>query len=284
MRNDKWRDEGFSRLQFVIFHLSLVICQILFSALASSSAGPYLAGADAAGEQVVLRYLSESARKDAVLSMAVDYTEPGKERLHLEFTWMRKIKQGLASHLLRIETPESAKGKLLLVREKPGGGADYLSYRPGSVLKKKVRITGAREYKFKALTVSVQELIGGELLMYTHEFKGDQTLDGVPCRLVESTLQSRFRNDSGYPRTRIFFRRDTGMPLRWELFGKSGLLEKIISIEEVRKIDGIWTIARARVEDLKKKGRLALTLKVVNYHPDLKDSLFTEEYLRQASR
>src|SRR5437773_8164465 len=165
MRNDKCRDEGFSRVQFVIFHLSLVICQILFCALASPSAGPYLAGADAAGEQVVLRYLSESARKDAVLSMAVDYTEPGKERLHLEFTWMRKIKQGLASHLLRIETPESEKGKLLLVREKPGGGADYLAYRPGSVLKKKVRITGAREYKFKALTVSVQELIGGELLM-----------------------------------------------------------------------------------------------------------------------
>jgi len=252
--------------------------------LASFSPEAYLARADASGEQIVLRYLSESARRNAILSIAVDYTEPGKERLHLEFTWMRKIKQGLASHLLRIETPESEKGKLLLVREKPGGGADYLAYRPSSVLKKKVRIAGAREYKLKGLSISVQELVGGELLMYTHEFKGDETVDGIPCRLVESTLQSRFRNDSGYPRTRIFFRKDTGMPQRWELFGKSDQLEKSIFLEEVRKIDGIWTIARARVEDLKKKGRLVLTLKEVNYHPDLKDSLFTEEYLKQASR
>ncbi len=68
------------------------------------------------------------------------------------------------------------------------------------------------------------------------------------------------------------------------MFGKSDQLEKSIFLEEVRKIDGIWTIARARVEDLKKKGRLVLTLKEVNYHPDLKDSLFTEEYLKQASR
>src|SRR6266536_2941182 len=243
-----------------------------------------LARADASGEQIVLRYLSESARRDAILSMAVDYSEPGKEPLHLEFTWMRRIKQGLASHLLRIETPDSEKGKLRLVREKPGGGADYLAYRPSSALKKKVRITGAREYRLKGLRISVQELIGGELLMYTHEFKGDETVDGIPCRLVESTLQSRFRNDSGYTRTRIFFRRDTGMPLRWELFGKSGEVEKIIFIEEVRKIDGTWTIGHARVEDLKNKGRLALSLKQANYHPDLKDSLFTEEYLKQASR
>jgi hypothetical protein len=265
--------------QWFQFFVVSVLCS-----LASFCRGACLARADASGEQIVLRYLGESARRDAILSMAVDYSEPGRERLHLEFTWMRKIRQGLASHLLRIETPESEKGKLLLVRERPGGGADYLAYRPGSVLKKRVRITGAREYKFKGLSISVQELIGGELLMYTHEFKGNETLDGISCQLVESTLPSRFRNDSGYPRTRIFFRKDTGMPLRWELFGRSGQLEKIIFIEEVRKIDGIWTIARARVEDLKKKGRLALTLKEVHYHPDLKDTLFSEEYLKQASR
>src|SRR5437667_1869452 len=188
VNTDKHRSVGIGVHQWFQFFAVSVVCLV-----ASFSPGACLARADASGEQIVLRYLSESASRDAILSMAVDYSEPGKEPLHLEFTWMRRIKQGLASHLLRIETPDSEKGKLLLVREKPGGGADYLAYRPGSVLKKKVRITGAREYKFKALTVSVQELIGGELLMYTHEFKGDETLDGVPCRLVESTLQSRFR-------------------------------------------------------------------------------------------
>jgi hypothetical protein len=215
--------------------------------------------------------------------MLVDYTESGREPIHLEFTWMRKIKQGLASHLLLMQAPASERGKLLLVRERPDGGADYLAYRPNSILKKKVRITGAREYKFKGLSISVQELIGGELRMYTHEFKGAEKVDGILCQLVENPLRAGFENDSRFPRTLLYLREDNGMPLRWELFGKSGEREKIILIEDVRLIERVWTIARARVQEPKKKSELLLTLKEANYHPDLKDSVFTEDYLKQHS-
>src|SRR5213593_470554 len=100
--------------------------------LASWSLCGCLWAANNRGDQLVEKYLSASARKDAVLFMLVDYTEPGRQPIHLEFTWMRKIKQELASHLLRMEAPASERGKLLLVRERPDGGADYLAYRPNS--------------------------------------------------------------------------------------------------------------------------------------------------------
>src|SRR2546422_8419754 len=74
---------------------------------------------DEHGTQLIDRYLNQSARKDAVLTMEVRYEEPPKEAVRLEFTWMRKIKDGLASHLLRMESPPSERGKLLLVRERP---------------------------------------------------------------------------------------------------------------------------------------------------------------------
>src|SRR5215831_18943447 len=144
---------------------------------------------DERGTQLINRYLDESARKDAVFNMLVEYQEPQKDPVRLEFVWMRKIKEGLASHLLRMEAPPSEKGKLLLVRERPDGGTDYIAYRPNSALKKKVRVNAARNYKYKGLSISVQELIGGELHKYNNQDKGVQTVDGVSCHLVESTIR-----------------------------------------------------------------------------------------------
>jgi len=238
---------------------------------------------DERGSHLIDRYLNQSARKDAVLTMEVLYEEPPKEAVRLDFTWMRKVKDGLASHLLRMEGPPSEKGKLLLVRERPDGGTDYVAYRPNSALKKKVRVNSARNYKYKGLSISVQELIGGELHKYNHEDKGAQTVDGISCHLVESTLREQFKNDSNYPRTLIYLRDDNGMPLKWDLFGNSNRIEKKIQVEELKQFAGIWTLSRVRVEDLSKKSQLKLILRDVHYNPELKDQIFSEEYLKQNS-
>jgi len=255
-------------------------CGFVFSLVVGSVSIGY---SDERGTQLIDRYLNQSARKDAVLTMEVRYEEPPKEAVHLDFTWMRKIKNGLASHLLRMESPPSEKGKLLLVRERPDGGTDYIAYRPNSALKKKVRVNAARNYKYKGLSISVQELIGGELHKYNHQDKGVQTVDGVSCHLVESTIRDAFKNDSSYPRTQIYLRDDNGMPLKWDLFGNSNRLEKKIRVEEVKQFEGIWTLSRVRVEDLNKKSQLELILRKVQYHPHLDDQIFSEQYLKQNS-
>jgi Outer membrane lipoprotein-sorting protein len=231
------------------------------------------------GDQLIDQYLTRSARHDAVLSVRVDYQEPKEEPVRLEFTWMRKVKPDVTSHLLRIEAPGSEKGKLLLVHEKADGVTDYFAYRPRSTLKRKVRISGTRNYQYKGLSISVQEIIGGELLKYNHQFNGIETLNGLTCYVVENQLRAEFKNDSNYPRLRIYLREDSGMPLRAELFGKSDQL-KMIYFEEVQKIEGIWTITRARIEDPKKQAELIVTLKEAHYNPDLADYWFTEEYLK----
>jgi len=238
---------------------------------------------DLRGDELVARYLKESVRREAILTMHVDYQEPQKEGLQLEFTWMRRVRQGLTAHLIRLEAPPSEKGKLLLVQEKADGGAEYLAYRPNSVLKKKVRISGARDYKYKGLTISVQELIGGELGKYSHQSKGLQHLQGIACNAVENLLLPKFKSDSDYPRSVIYLRQDNGLLQQWELFGKAGQLEKVIHVEEIKTLQGLPTVTVARVEELKKKGKLTLKTKEAQYHPKLNDEWFTEKYLTQNS-
>ncbi len=240
--------------------------------------------ADPKGDQLVNQYLNQSARRSATFKMGVDYQEADKDPIHLEFTWMRKSQEGLMSHLIRMEAPPSEKGKLLLVHEKSDGDSDYIAYRPNSALKKKVRVSGARNYKYKGLTISVQELIGGELQKYDHQANGLKQIDGIQCSEVDNRIKPQFKNDSNYPRSIAYFREDNGMLQKWELFGDSDKLEKVIYADEIKKIQGNRTVTVARVEDLKKKGKLVLKVIEGRYDPSLSDELFNEEYLKQNSK
>src|SRR5262245_14473550 len=44
------------------------------------------------GEELVTRYLKESVRREAILTMEADYQEPEKGGVRLEFTWMRRVR------------------------------------------------------------------------------------------------------------------------------------------------------------------------------------------------
>src|SRR5262245_4875884 len=98
-----------------------------FVLLAGFCGGSGSALADARGDDLIDRYLRESVRREAILTMNVDYQEPQKEELQLEFTWMRRVRAGLTSHFIRIESPPSEQGKLLLAHEKADGSADYVA-------------------------------------------------------------------------------------------------------------------------------------------------------------
>ena len=67
---------------------------------------------DARGDKLIDKYLNQSVRQDAVFSVAVDYTKPEQEPVRMEYTWMRKVRQGLISHLVRIESPPFGKGEV----------------------------------------------------------------------------------------------------------------------------------------------------------------------------
>ena len=84
--------------------------------------------------------------------------------------------------------------------------------------------------------------------------KGIKQIDGIQCSDVENRIKPQFKNDSNYPRSIAYFREDNGMLQKWELFGDSDKLEKVIYADELKKIQGNWTVTIARVEDLKKKG------------------------------
>ena len=256
-----------------------ILCFITYFYMAAALPGL----SDKKADALIATHLEKTTRRSAQITIQINHRRGEKPPVFLAFTWLRRVQSALTSHLIRIEAPASQKGKLLLVHEQPDGSSNYIAYRPKSVLKKKVRISGTRHYKYKSLRIAIQELIGGELGKYTHHYIGKQKVRGVDCHLIENRLKAKFKRQSDYPRSMLALGTDNHLMVKWELYGKSNRLEKKIVALESIEMDGVEMVTQAQVTDLKRGSQLLMKVTSVQYNPKFNPKLFQKEYLSRNS-
>lgn len=251
----------------------LILCMCL------AAASPALA--DERGDKLITAYLDQAARKNQRVTVRVKHVKGSPPPIFLAFTWMRRVQAELTSHLIRMEAPESERGKLLLVHERPDGSSDFLAYRPRSALRKKIRISGARHYKYKSLRISVQELIGGELAKYTHHYLGSKEVGGVPCHRVENRLKPEFIGKSDFPRTVLALSADSMTMVQWELYDRTNRLARKMVAIETRVVEGTPMVTRARISSPQRDSHLQWTMESIEFDPQFQPGLFRKETLQQ---
>lgn len=238
--------------------------------------------ADKHANQLISKYLDQMVRHTANFSIEVEYYVEDNPPVRLSFSWKRWIQQKKTSHLIEMKSPNSEAGKRLLVYEYPNGSSDQFAFRPKSVLKKNVRITGPRHYRYKKLRISVQELIGGELGKYTHHFLEKKQLNKKDCYLIENHLKPLFLSKSDYPRSIIALSSENQELVQWELYDRANRLAKRIIAEEIEEIDGIRTITSFRMNDPRRNSTLMFNVKSVDYNPRFDPIIFVKENLTQS--
>ena len=244
-------------------------------------ASPVLA--DERGDELIAAYLDQAAGKNARVTIQIKHVKGSQPPIFLAFTWMRRVQAKLTSHFIRMESPPSEQGKLLLVHERPDGSSDYVAYRPQSALSKKVRISGARHYKYKSLRISVQELIGGELAKYTHHYLGNREIGGVSCHLVENRLKPEFTGKSDFPRSILALSADRMTMVQWELYDRSNRLARKMVATETKVVDGTPTVTRARISSPQRDSQLQFNVQSIEFDPSFKPDLFRKEFLKRHS-
>lgn len=251
----------------------LILCIFL------AAASPALA--DERGDELIAAYLDQAAGKNQRVTVQVRHVKGSQPPILLAFTWMRRVRAELTSHLIRMEAPESEEGKLLLVHERPDGSSEFVAYRPQSALRKKVRISGARHYKYKSLRISVQELIGGELAKYTHHFLGSRKVEGIPCHLVENRLKPEFIGKSDFPRSILALSADSMTMVQWELYDRTNRLARKMVATETRVVEGTPMVTQARISSPQRDSHLQWTVQSIEFDPPFQPDLFRKEFLQR---
>jgi hypothetical protein len=138
--------------------------------------------------------------------------------------------------LLIFKDPPDVRGTTLLTHENRAGDDDQWLYLPA--LRRSRRIGSSnKSSSFVGSELAYEDLAPNEVTKHQYKYLRDETLDGVPVWVIEST--PRFK-DSGYSRRELFVRQDNHQMARMNCYDRNGQLLK------VGRWDGWWKVMDKR--------------------------------------
>lgn len=128
---------------------------------------------------------------------------------------------------------------------------------------------------------SYQDIMEADKLTELYEFKllGEEELDGRPCYVLEGIAVKG--KEVSYYRRKSWVDKERFIGLKEELYARSGRLLKVMTVKQVKQIEGRWYPVESVMEDkLKKNTRTEFIIKAIEFNPEIPAGTFTLENLR----
>lgn len=111
----------------------------------------------------------------------------------------------------------------------------------------------------------------------THTLIGEETVDGLPCYVVESVPVVR---NPLYAKTITRIHKDSWVGIRKEYYDDSGKPVKALEIGKREKIDGFWVVTDMTMKDLDRGSSTRITMNAVRFDIPLGKEVFSERQMR----
>jgi hypothetical protein len=195
-----------------------------------------------------------------------------------EFTILRlNTKDTKQKFYVYFTAPADVRKMAYLVWKNPGGNDDRWLWLPAKGLVKRIA-PGDKRTSFVGSDFLYEDVSGRDLKADTHE-------------LTETTdTQYKIRNTPttkgsvAFSHYDVWIDKDTYLPRKAEYFDKKGKLYRKVEGVKVEKIEGYPTITEALVTDLAGGSTTRNTFSKIKYDIGLKESIFSERFLRRPPR
>lgn len=115
--------------------------------------------------------------------------------------------------------------------------------------------------------------------MYNAEIIGEEVIDGTLTKVLKLTAKVE---DVAYHSRKIWVDPEKYVPLKEELFAKSGQLLKQTTLSEVKKIDGRWYPTKMVYKDMLKQGDgTEFIIDEIKFNQKIPEYIFTKAALKQ---
>jgi outer membrane lipoprotein-sorting protein len=104
-----------------------------------------------------------------------------------------------------------------------------------------------------------------------------EKLNGKESFVIESIP----KETSVYTKRISWIDKKTYLPLKEEFYDKQNELYRVFEALKIKNIDGFPTITKRLMRNVKTGHRTVVTLRDVRYNLGIKDTLFSERYLRR---
>ncbi len=195
-----------------------------------------------------------------------------------DITLDHKMVGGARASYLEVTAPETLSGIRFLFLEHPNGQPEQFikiaAARNAVQVKDQVRKQPFLESDFY-----VSDLVEPPVDAYTYKLVGEEELLGRKTQLVEAVPKDSANEI--YGKTVIAIDPTDLLILKRSFYDLKGNLLKVWTIDQVEKVDGVWTIRASTMTTVPDKTSSTLKTPDIRYDVDLSDAVFTPEHLRR---
>ena len=183
----------------------------------------------------------------------------------------------LSKGILRFSAPADLAGVGFLQIQNRDADDQRFLFLPE--IKRSRRIAGnSRTQAFVGTDFNYADLDRRDLRNSQAAIKGEEPIGKFPCWRLEVVPRSA---DAVYARLELWVRKDNSVPLKWQMYSKSGVLLKTLVAEEVKRVSGRWYITRSLMTNHQESRSTELLLDKVTPRDDIPDDEFTVRNLEK---
>ncbi|MCC7440466.1 MAG: outer membrane lipoprotein-sorting protein [Bdellovibrionales bacterium] len=188
----------------------------------------------------------------------------GDEKTRVMDVWFERKGDDEARALLKIKEPPNLRGTALLTTQEKGEKAKQWLYLPAYKKARRIR-RGTEEEPFLGSDFSIGDLSVDQAELYSFSKSSDgpcgDPAPGAECHVLEGKPEPGVDPDElTYSRKRMYLRKDTGLHLRSEFFGKDGKLRKVMTVHGLKRSPkGHWEAEKLRMEDFSRRSVTEIT-------------------------
>ncbi len=228
--------------------------------LVKKSQGAFYAAGDAMKARVKMRLINPAGKvRERDLTMLRKNMGPDEQRTFMYF-----------------HAPGDVRGTSFMVWKVPGRDDDRWLFIPALKLVRRIAAKDSHS-SFVGSDFSYEDISGRDPELDTHRLLREEPCDSRTCYLVESIP----RNRASFTKKLAWIDLKTFLPIREEYYGLQGELEKVFTAVEIQETEGIPTVIKRKMENVRRKHRTEVSFESVTYKIDLPGDLFSERNLRQ---
>ncbi|MDC7219065.1 MAG: outer membrane lipoprotein-sorting protein [Spirochaetales bacterium] len=184
----------------------------------------------------------------------------------------------LASTIMVFRSPASVANTRFLQKENDGRDDDKWIYLPA--LKRVRRIASSDGDKsFMGTDMTYDDMETREVEQDNHELLGEETVGSWNCYKVKVTAKDPA--DSQYSYKIAWYDKESWYPVKVEMYDKNQALLKVMSVEDLKTVDGYLTPMSVYMENVQENHATRVTMMKIVYDEPVNDRLFTTTFLEQ---
>lgn len=227
------------------------------------------------GREIAGRVDARNTGRDQRMTMDVSLIDASGSTRQRGLSFLRRTEGGLDQTVVRFTYPQDIEGTGLLVLEHPAQRGEWFLYLPA--IGRSRRIASAERHdRFAGTDFSYEDIAGSPLDDFKYVFLREEPVDDRPAFVIEA----RPAEASFYERQVRWIDRERSIVVRAEYY-RQGELAKRYRAAAAARVDGIWTMRRLEMEDLRSRHKTTIDVTDVKYNVGLDPGQFTRRALER---